>query len=391
MSRLLAAAILILSVFAAMPAASQDLDDIPSPEELGSADATGGPLRIDWPADGDAVKTPFTVSGVAPPGARLELRLGEQLERVFLADANGRFNTPVSRKSTADEIWIHEVDRNGKRVRSVSVAVVWAGDATPLAAPEQTNAAPAVDPPAAASADEPEPTEPVEDIDPFGKKTHTASGLPRVSEIDDVDSLDVAPIPPSPADLTFDEPQAEDAPADVTAPAEAAVVTVPSRRPPPRGARMAAEAGLGLVGAAALGFGTALLGFGLGAATGDGYGALALGALGGLTGWVVGLPIGVVFAGSLMDGNGKWYATVAGEAAGILIGLLFTSSYTGYSEFPPLFTLVTLPLVGAVTGYELTSDHSASQAAAAKRMQTLRPTITPTRDGGFAFGFNLRF
>ena len=369
MNRWLVSLIVVLLFGVCAPhAQAQDLDDVPPPEELGAA-TTQTPLRIDWPQSGDSVKVPFTVTGVAAPGARLEIWIGDQLERVFLADANGRFNTAIPKGSGGD-ISVHQVDKRGDRVQSTSVSVIWAG-AAPQLDPQDVSAVEAG-------------SEQAPDAVVVGETSSTASGLPKVS--------DLGSDPPAPGDpfTPGADTRLSTAPGDVDASAaDGTEVTAPSRPPASRGVRGLAEAGGGVAGATLFGFGGLIVG-GLAGFILDGgqiwFGTLILGSMGALIGMAVGLPAGVVFVGKKLDGNGKWWAVLLGEAAGFTLGFGLANACFGCTA--GVLTVIVLPVVGAVLGYELTSDASAS---AARGLRALRPTLVPTSDGKPVVGVGFRF
>lgn len=341
------ASLCVVTFALASPAMAQEAGDMQTPEEL---IASAQQLVVDWPASGDSVQVPFTVTGRAAPGARLELRLGESLERVFRVDANGRFTAPVTRAAPGMPLIVRELDGQGTVLQAVQVDVRW-------------GAAPAA--PAEVVVDE--------SIDVFGSAPAAPdAALPRVSELGE----DVPP----PHEVFAEAPVAPE-------PAEPAVVQssgMRSKPPLPLGVRVASESALGLAGAFVGGVGGVLLGVAL-APAGDGWAALGYGLLGGVVGWSVGLPIGVILGGKLARGTGKWYGAVLGEAVGLLFGGLLASATAGGDGAVPGLLLIAMPLAGSVTGYELTSTPPAESARA------LRPIIAPAGNGGVTFGFGLRY
>ncbi len=90
-------------------------------------------------------------------------------------------------------------------------------------------------------------------------------------------------------------------------------------------------------------------------------------------GFIVGAPIGVLLAGAIFDGNGAWWAAVLGDLAGGLVGLAAVG-FGGAEGTPVLFSL---PLVGSVLGYELTS---------AANRTVVAPTVSLLRGGGGTVG-----
>lgn len=339
-----------LVLLVAHAAAAQDMNDIPPPGELAGDQSTQ--LRVESPVDGEVVQAPFAITGVAAAGARLELWLDGELERKFIADASGRFSTPVPR--VAETIELHRVDGRGERLASVGVAVSFGG---------------------AAAAREPG-DRPVDEPDEVGEqgREKKVTGLPRVEELDQ----DVSSLTPIGAELA-PEPAVEDQ------------APVRHRKTPSRGVRGVAEAGVGLATAVSTGFAGALIGGVIGLASNDPFAAIGGAAIGGLAGLVIGLPLGVVITGNAMDGNGKIWATIAGEVTGILIGGLITAAYSAnnFDGTVPVFVMATFPTVGAVLGYELSSDPSARRAK--EQTGAWRPVIRPTGDGGFALGLSATF
>lgn len=197
--------------------------------------------------------------------------------------------------------------------------------------------------------------------------------------------LSEPPLVPAPA--TPDEPRGP--PAVNQAPGEPVPVTpqvgqianrplepVPAadtslEEPPGRFKRIAWSLGFGAVSGAAL----AVVGGVLGASvrgpqlqpTGNGWAGAGLG-------FIVGAPIGVLLAGAIFDGSGAWWATLLGDLAGGLVGLAAVG-FGGAEGTPVLFSL---PLVGSVLGYELTSVANRT---------VVTPTVSLLRGGGGSVGF----
>lgn len=373
-------AVLVTALIVA-PTFAQELGDIPRPEELEATGDEDSPLRIEQPRDGADVETPFTVSGTAPAGARLELWLDDDLERVFQADSLGRFTTPVNRPVSPDtKIWIHNVSKAGDRLGSQSVVVNWSGEGDPIDASQTSRTPPPVTAPKELET-ESTPDEGVE----------RSSDIPVTEDVD-LDTL-TAPPPPPPVDEAagldpFEGTAAEDSAAGQTPAGE--VTEYQAQRPQTnRSVRALAEFGIGLGSAfvGALAGGT--IGLGLGLGTGDPFAASIIAVLGGFGGWLIGLPIGVTIGGNMLDGNGAWWAAVLGEVAGFLAFVLVAN--TVFNPGVVLFSFLALPTAGAVVGYELSSDPSARAAEAQQTgVQSMRPVIIPS-DNGTAFGFGLRF
>lgn len=101
--------------------------------------------------------------------------------------------------------------------------------------------------------------------------------------------------------------------------------------------------------------------------------------IGASIGFALGLPLGVMLAGWLFDGDGAWWATILGDLAGLAAGA--AAALLGGSEGVPL--LFAFPLAGAVLGYETSSSPSRS-----------RPSVTPVArlgPGGGSLGLAGRF
>lgn len=358
------------------------------------------PLTIQEPSEGEQVETPFNVSGIAPAGAQLELWLGSALERVFRADSDGGFSTAVSTAVAPDtKIWVHQVSRQGKRLRSAYVVVNWSGEAAPR--PPELEAS--EDPGVAEPENETGPetgTEPVADSAegrPSDPRPLGDGGLPSVES---VDAIDAVPEPPPVADAagvdpfeTADEVDPFDVGSTVTT-SNGDVEGTPPDRPPGRFVRGLAETGVGLAGGATGAFVGGLVGAGVGfALAGDGFAAAILASIGALSGWVAGIPVGVVIAGRAMQGNGKVWAVILGEVVGFMAAGALTEVYYGsgaFNDIPPALMVGLLPPIGAAIGYELTSDASRFQTS--KGLQSLRPTLRPAVEGrGATIGFQARF
>jgi hypothetical protein len=395
----LAVLALVIGLLAwASPGVAQDLSDVPTPEDLelgrDASPEPASPLHIEQPAEGADVQTPFTVSGRAPAGAHLELWLDDELQRVFKADSSGQFTTAVDREVGSDtEVWIHQVTADGSRMQSASVNVNVSGEA------ESRDRS---------FADQPRP---VQDESPAAtdaatEEESTPDDLTVFSDDVDPGSLTSAPVPPPVAEVgkkrtTAPQSQGDQAASeDLDEPEEAASVeqqgTYVYRKPPPsrfvRGSlEGAAGVGTGLVGAIAGG----LTGVAVGVAIGDEFAGILFGSLGAAGGYLVGVPIGVFWVGSAMDGNGAVWATIVGELVGLLAAGSFVAAYSQVAPFDaslPSLAMLGLPSLGAVLGYELTSDRSRREANENRGVQAVRPVVTPTADGrGAALGFGFRF
>jgi hypothetical protein len=96
--------------------------------------------------------------------------------------------------------------------------------------------------------------------------------------------------------------------------------------------------------------------------------------LGGTLGVGIAVPAAVMIIGDALGGDGEFWATVLGDAGGLLIGA--ASVELGGWEAAVL--LIALPLVGAVLGYE-------------SSQQRLGVTVAPTQGGGLALAMGGRF
>jgi hypothetical protein len=118
----------------------------------------------------------------------------------------------------------------------------------------------------------------------------------------------------------------------------------------------------------------------------------------------VGLALGIVSAGYVMDGNGNPFVVLAAELGGMLAGyfigtFLIANTSNGYDYSPMLLTMGITTVVAGVAGYELSSVDSRSAlenaASAQARGRTpgfaFMPFAAPTRSGpGGIIGFSLR-
>ncbi len=142
--------------------------------------------------------------------------------------------------------------------------------------------------------------------------------------------------------------------------------------PPGRMKRVGLSLAFGAASGAAVGLVGGLIGLAVGPGQlqpmGNGWSLAALG-------FCLGAPVGVLIAGWLFDGNGAWWATLLGDAAGALIGL----AAVGFGGPEGGAALFTLPLVGSVLAYEMTSD------------VTVAPTVSLLRGGGGTVGLVGRF
>ena len=189
-------------------------------------------------------------------------------------------------------------------------------------------------------------------------------------------------IPPPPE--AVESAQAE------SAEVEPAQVEAKVPRTYPRGVRALLAGTVGTLTGGTFGIAGALIGFGIGATGGDIFLAGTLAGLGFTTGAVVGLPLGVLFAGKHMDGNGKWWAVIIGEVVGFGVAAELINLYwqNNFDVGVPIVILSTVPAAGAVIGYELSSAKSAY--AARQERAGLRLIVSPAR-GGLTVGIGGRF
>jgi hypothetical protein len=158
--------------------------------------------------------------------------------------------------------------------------------------------------------------------------------------------------------------------------------TEPLERPPPsfdlvrRFPRFVAETALG--GGSAIGM--AYAGYQLGCALStdpfNGSACGQYGAYGAVAGFALGVPIGVMLGGALLDGDGAVLSTVFGTGLGMATALgtsYLLRDVPGINPVP----LLLFPLGFAVIAYELTSHDSRAAAQAEARGKHLAFRITP--------------
>lgn len=162
----------------------------------------------------------------------------------------------------------------------------------------------------------------------------------------------------------------------------------PVRSGAPRGVRILAEVGGGLVTAAALGLAGGLTGglLCLGSARDDLDKLICLipAGLGALAGSAVGFPLGVWWAGEAVGGNGSLLATLAGGLVGMLAGgmVLGVAAIRASRDggLDPVVVPVSLPLLGmagCIIGYELSQQEPRRWAARGG----LQPLLAVTPNG----------
>lgn len=133
-------------------------------------------------------------------------------------------------------------------------------------------------------------------------------------------------------------------------------------------------AGVGLVGALA----GALLGQRLLAPNalsplGPGWGGAAIG-------FAALMPVGVIGAGGWNGGRGSVLATLAGDVAGLVVGVLGANASGGTDAMP---LVLGLPLAGALIGYESTNAGTPTPAGPPRALAPSRGTVLFSVGGTF--------
>jgi hypothetical protein len=190
-----------------------------------------------------------------------------------------------------------------------------------------------------------------EDASPGGVLTPASSRLPGTSE---------------PAPLRLSE--------DSQAPR-------PQRSRTPRGLRILAETGAGLLTGTGLAVAGGLAGYelcqaGILGTRGGWFSCLTELIIGGFVGAGLGSSLGVFWGGQVTGGNGKLYGPLLGMASGFLTGVL-ASVLLGV---PHAWYGVALPFMlgGSLVGYELTTrEDPAPQAPSAPAVASSRPRLQP--------------
>jgi hypothetical protein len=172
-------------------------------------------------------------------------------------------------------------------------------------------------------------------------------------------------VPPPPAVTTPQVGRIANAPLDPVPDAAAQ-----QAEPPGRAKRIGWSFGFGVVSGAAVAAVGGLIGANVHGAQaqpiGNGWWGAALG-------FMVGAPIGVLVAGLLFDGTGAWWATLVGDVAGAAIAL----AAIGFGGPEGTVAAFTLPLIGSVIGYEVTSVANRT---------VVTPTVSVLRGGGGSVG-----
>ncbi|HEY8208499.1 MAG TPA: hypothetical protein VIG99_13505 [Myxococcaceae bacterium] len=115
------------------------------------------------------------------------------------------------------------------------------------------------------------------------------------------------------------------------------------------------------------------------------------GAYGAVSGFALGIPIGVMLGGALADGDGWLLSTVFGTGLGMATALGVSYLLRETPGLNPL-PLLLLPLTFAVAGYELTSHDSRAAAQAEARGRRLALRVLPmaaVTPGGAALGLTV--
>ncbi len=121
---------------------------------------------------------------------------------------------------------------------------------------------------------------------------------------------------------------------------------------------------------------------------GDGFGSTtcAVGVIAGaFGGMLLGMPLGVTWAGRWFDGMGTYGSSLLGALAGTGVAVIIAALAQNYSS---VFGAGLLPLAGAVVGYELSS---ASRAAGSLTGLSLTPVLDRGRAVGATAGLRLTF
>jgi len=150
----------------------------------------------------------------------------------------------------------------------------------------------------------------------------------------------------------------------------------------PRGGRIFAETGAGLLTSAGLGVvglavGTGMCWWGLLVNGADGFDACpAQLGIGTLVGVGLGLPLGVFWGGQAVGGRGNLLGALGGMTGGALVGF-FGGWLLGWHELDRILISVPLALVGSIVGYELTQSEPGPTAPRASPVASVRPRLHP--------------
>jgi len=122
--------------------------------------------------------------------------------------------------------------------------------------------------------------------------------------------------------------------------------------------------------------------------SGDGFGSTqcTVGILAGFFGgMLIGMPLGVTWAGRWFDGMGTYGSSLLGTLAGTGLAVVITAIAQNFSS---MFGAALLPLAGAVIGYELSSS---SRAQASLGGVSLAPVFDQGRAVGATGGVRIAF
>ena len=150
----------------------------------------------------------------------------------------------------------------------------------------------------------------------------------------------------------------------------------------PRGGRIFAELGAGLLtsaglGVAGLAVGTGMCVWGLATKGADGFDACpAQLGIATLVGVGLGFPLGVFWGGQAVGGRGNLLGALGGLAGGALVGF-FGGWLLFQHEFDALLLSVPLAMVGSIVGYELTQSEPGPTAPRARPVASVRPRLQP--------------
>jgi len=161
----------------------------------------------------------------------------------------------------------------------------------------------------------------------------------------------------------------------------------------PRAARLAIETAAGSMGATGAGFLGLIPGV-LMANDCDGLTdeSCAEAWVTGGAGMAIGATLGVYFSGTIMKERGSFWSTLMGAIVGASSGVLTFAAFDDTNEGLAVLSLLALPPVGAVIGYELGLEPHPSELAttapAAGAASTVRviPSVGSTRHGGIMGG-----
>ena len=149
----------------------------------------------------------------------------------------------------------------------------------------------------------------------------------------------------------------------------------------------------GGVGGASVGFLGLLLGAAVFSPLCDGEECIVPILLTGIVGATFGVPLGVYGAGTLLKGQGRFWAAFLGTLVGGGLGLT-VALLTESEDVSPAIALSAGPIIGAIVGYEL--SHAGQSSAAPRPQQSgvglmVFPSLGLTLKGGIVGGLSGRF